>query len=251
GVLLFAGAAARRLGDEGTAATAAFPFTVAPSTAAVAAGASPTERARAEGWLPLWSAPAGLQGVEHLCAEGRAESRGRQARDAVEFAQAVAALGVARGVDDFVRYAIHRRMGNNHVATPAGRVQVRRRPEVDLLAEADWWLRRFRDRVGDSAPAALRERRQRLEHAIFDLCLRGGRRAAQTVLTERGRSELAVARRDALAGEVPPLELSPAWLAACDDGRAEFRLAAAVGSLGAGSELALRANLEPVAVEGR
>lgn len=250
GVVLFAGAAARRMHDA-DAGGVAFPFTVEPSTAGVALGASPAERARAEVWLPLWSAPAGLAEVEHLCAEGRAEWRGRQARDAVEFAQAVAALGVARGIDDFARYAIHKRMGKNHVATPVGRVQVRRRPEADLLAGVDWWLRRFRDRVGDDAPAGLRDCRRRLEQAIFELCLRGGRTAASALLVELGRAELAVAVREPLAGEVPPLELHPDWLRGCDDGSAEFRLAAAVGSLGAGTELPLRSDLEPVAFEGR
>jgi CRISPR-associated protein Csx17 len=242
GTLLFAGAAARRLGNQ-AATTAAFPFTVVPSTAGVALGASPAERARAELWLPLWGTPSGLAEVQHLCAEGRAEWRRRQARDAVEFAQAVAALGVARGVDEFERFAIHQRMGRSHVATAVGRVQVRRRPEVDLLAEIDGWLRRFRDCVGDGAPAALVECRQRLDRAIFDLCQHGGPAATRAVLVELGRAELALARRPELAADVRRLDLSPSWLRAVNDGSPAFRLSAALGSLGAGTERPLRADL--------
>ncbi|HXM54027.1 MAG TPA: type I-U CRISPR-associated protein Csx17, partial [Candidatus Dormibacteraeota bacterium] len=223
--------------------------TVEESAAGVALGASPSERARAEVWLPLWESPASLSEVQHLCTEGRAEWNGRQARDAVEFAQAVAALGVARGVDDFVRYAIHQRMGKNHVATPVGRIRVRPRQEVDLLAGVDWWLRRFRDRVGESAPAALRDRRHRLEQAIYELCTHGGRRATRAVLVELGRCELALGRREAPAADVPALELSSAWLRDADDRSAAFRLGAGLGSLGAGTPLPLRSNLEAVATE--
>jgi CRISPR-associated protein Csx17 len=249
GSLLFAGAAARRLGPGGETSRAAFPFTVQPSTAGVTAGASEREQVRAEVWLPLWTRPASLAEVENLCGEGRAEWRGRQARDAVEFAQAVAALGVARGIDDFARYAIYQRMGRSHVATQVGRIRVEARPEADLLAGIDWWLRRFRDRVGQDAPAALRERRQRLEQAIFQLCQHGGAAATRDVLIELGRAEMAAAMRE-VAG-VPPLDLGRAsdWLLGADDGSPEHRLAAALGSLGAGTSLPLRANLEPVTHE--
>lgn len=249
GALLFAGAAARRLAEG--EARASYPFTVEPSSAGVLHGASPSERVRAEIWLPLWRAPSSLAEVEHLCAEGRAEWQRRQARDAVEFAGAVASLGVARGIDSFVRYAIYQRMGNNHVATQVRRIFVpaERRREVDLLAGVDWWLRRFRDRVGRDAPSALQDVKAQLERAVFDLCLHGGTEATQAVLVQLGRAELAFAGREALAQLYTPLILRREWLWACRDDSAEFRLAAALGSVGAGTQMPIRTNLEPVELQ--
>jgi CRISPR-associated protein Csx17 len=87
GSLLFAAAAARRLGRVGGLATAAFPFTVRPLAAGALWGGSEAERVRAEVWMPLWGAPAALAEVQNLCGEGRAEWRGRQAADALDFAK--------------------------------------------------------------------------------------------------------------------------------------------------------------------
>lgn len=254
GAVLFAGSAARRLAATGSS-RAAFPFTVEASPAGLDSGRGEEEEIRAEVWMPLWCAPAGLEEVERLCAEGRVEWQRRQARDAVEFAAAIARLGVARGIASFTRFAIQKRRGKAYSATPVSRVWVRHRPEADLLAQIDPWLRRVRDSIrytgpgGDRPPASLRERRWRLEQACFDLCERGGARAAQALLIELGRTDRGLA---ACAGEARPhrpLTLHADWLARCDDGTPEFRLATALASIGAGGRHPIRANLEPVAME--
>lgn len=249
GLVLFAGAASKRLGRREGAATASFPFTVRPSAAGVLFGGSEEERVRAEIWMPVWTEPAALSEVQNLCAEGRAEWRGRQATDAVDFAKAVASLGVARGVESFVRFGLSTRMGRNHVAVPLRRIPVRRRPEVDLLAQVDGWL----GRVGQlpDLPARLKSALRRVERASFELCLRGGAEATQEVMVELARAELVLAANPARAELVSPLELARDWVAACDDGSAEFRLAAALASIGHPQLGPVRSHVEPVVVDDR
>ena len=249
GLVMFAGAAARRLGRREGPATASFPFTVRPSSAGVLFGASEVEHMRAEVWMPVWTAPAALSEVQNLCAEGRAEWRGHQAADAVDFAKAVASLGVARGVESFVRFGVSTRMGRNHVAVPLRRVRVRRRPEVDLLAQVERWLGSVA-RLSEP-PARLASALQRVERTSFELCLRGGAEAAQDVLVELARTELALAANPDRAEQVPPLVLTWDWVTACDDGSAEFRLAAALASIGHRLLGPIRSYVEPVVPDVR
>jgi CRISPR-associated protein Csx17 len=249
GVVLFAAAAARRLAGGEQPPTAAFPFTVRPSPAGVVQGASDRESARAEIWLPLWPRPASSREVEHLCSEGRADWKGRQAGDGLDFVKAIASLGVDRGVGGFVRYGLYQRMGNNHVAAAIGRVRVpdRGRPAVDLVNQIDPWLQGLRWAAGDTAPARLRSAARRLDRAIYQLCLRDGAAAeeAQNVLVELARAERAFASRDSFR----PLGLDLAWVNGCYDDSSEFRLATALASIHSAQIGPIRANLEPVAVD--
>ena len=78
--------------------------------------------------MPVWSRPCTLAEIRQLFGEARASWRGRPARQAVEFYAATRTLGVARGVDEFVRYGLQQRNGLAFVAVPLDRVQVRRPP---------------------------------------------------------------------------------------------------------------------------
>lgn len=104
GSLLLAGSVVRRLGLASTD-KAAFPFTVRARP--VGEGAPTNEElngTRGELWLPLWDCFASLTELETLFAEARAELSARPARDTVDFARAVAGLGVDRGIRSFTRY---------------------------------------------------------------------------------------------------------------------------------------------------
>lgn len=253
GALLFAGAASRRYRSLTEASKAVFPFTVQ----AVPVGdnvPSEAESARGELWLPLWERPATLAGVRHLFAEGRLTFARQQARDGVESAQAVATLGVQRGVSEFVRFGLYERFGRNYLATVMGRFPVKPQPALGFLqwGAAGRWLEQYRQFAAGTSRhgGALR----RLEAAIIDLAQYGGAARVAAVLAALGRCEreLAVGMAQAVPGSAvkcPPLPmLDGDWLRHADDGSVEFRVARAVASVGARSEAPLRVNLEPAAV---
>ena len=141
GALLFAASAARR--NEHGAGRAAIPFTVRASPDGSDTGA-PGEESRGEIWVPVWRQPFTVTEIRQLFTEARASWRGHQARRAVQFYAAARTLGVARGVNSFVRYGLHRRNGLAFAAVPLDHIDVRENTGVRLLASVeDWpaWLR--------------------------------------------------------------------------------------------------------------
>jgi len=217
GTLMLAGAAVKRL-RTGALDRAAFPFSVWNRPVGEAALSSDEiAAARGELWLPLWEWPASLTEIQQLFAEGRAEFGGRPARDAVEFARAVAGLGVDRGIRSFVRYGFLRRSGKAYLAAPLERFVVPETPRdaVALLQGLDAWLGAFR-RVANAnqAPARCRVALQRLEDAIFDYCRYGRCEDLQQVLIALGRAERTVAITGGRGGCPPFNRLSPQWIGA-------------------------------------
>ncbi len=239
GALQFAAAATRRLESVEPGALA-YPFSVrAAGVGYGTAGPSDESQTRNEIWLPLWRRPARLPEIRALFGEGRATVAGRRARPAataVDFARAVATLGVDRGIDEFVRYGFHVRNGLAYFATPLGRWRVRWNRRADLLSDVDEWFQSFR-RVAASGPQSLRRALSSLEAAIMDLCRHAEPppRAVAQVLVALGAAEAALSRSRKTTAEgwvrpVPPLAMN--WLDAADDGSAEFRLAASLASTG-------------------
>lgn len=264
GALLFAAAAGRRLEATGAAALSA-PFTV--RSAAVGSGGADIAdeaQARAELWMPLWTAPAKLPEIRALMAEGRAVLGRRPARDGLDFARAVAGLGVSRGIDAFQRYGLFMRSGKAYLATPLNRFLVRRSPAADLIFDLDSgrWLAAVRDlaRRAD-APARITGMVRRLEEALFAMTrsAEGSEPAedaapVQAALMAIGEAMGWLARAPAARRGpdnprgVPPLRLlSRNWAIRADDGSDEFRLAAALAWLGAGSAMPMRYHLAPLA----
>lgn len=251
GTLFFAGAATWRFGGT-SLGQAGFPFTVRSSlagwgTLAERAGQS----SRAEVWLPLWRQPADLPELLQLFGEGRAQIGRAQAKNGVEFARAIAELGVDRGIESFQRYGFLQRSGKAYLAAPLGRMAVRARPAVGLIREVDPWLDSFRRLSEDeTAPASCRRALKGIEDSVFVFCLRGGRRGLQDVLVALGRGEQALAHSRKLHDRMRPLQgLSPRWLRECDDGSIEFRLAVALASIDSVEVGPLRVNLEPLEFE--
>lgn len=254
GALVLSGASTRRLGLV-TGSRPAFPFTVETTPAGQGAlSDGETTSARAEVWLPTWPRPAVYPEVRRLFAEGRAQVGRRYATTGLDFARAVAGLGVDRGVDSFNRFGFVQRSGLNYLATPLGRFPVRGDPDVWLLDQADHWLTLLRRRAqSNTAPASLRSSLRRVEDAIFAYCGAPARSRLQDVLAALGRTERLLAQQakggaeHANAHNLPPLfGLEPAWLAACENGRAELHLAAAVASIDDPRVGPLREQLEPV-----
>jgi len=254
GALLLGGAAVRRLGVRPDS-KAAFPFTVSTSASGFASG-SETDAAtgRGELWLPLWSRPAGLQELRTLFGEGRAEITGRPARNGVDFARAVASLGVDRGIQQFVRLSFLKRSGKAFLATPQGRVPVRLQESVDLLRQLDRWLDGFRRACADnSAPPRLKTALQNIEEAIFEFCQYGGPTFFQAIVVAMGRAERELALSADKMGKrtaSPIGNLSSDWITAANDNTPEFEIALALAGIydRDGKIGSLRSNLEHVLV---
>ena len=247
GATAFAGTATRRHqhasgGDTAGTTTrsgASFPFTVRCVGAGWGGvGAGDENDARAEFWAPIWTRPTRAVEIECLLGEGRAVLHERTARDGLDFARAAASLGVSRGFHEFERFGFLMRAGRTYLAAPIGRRSAAPSPAARLVADLDagGWLDRVR-RVGrgkDESGTARRTIKQ-LEDALFALsAATGGTREAQSALIALGHvlGWLAVSSSGRVATGRPPPVLSPAWIRSADDRSAEFRVAAALASLG-------------------
>lgn len=257
GSLFLAGASSRRM-KAPRGGSGCFPFSVRPSPAGVETFvASDGVNGRGEIWLPLWSRPASFGELQALFSDGRAELHGRPARDGIEFARAIAGLGIERGIKAFSRYGFLRRNGLSFQAAPLGTFEVRRRSEAGLIRELDAWLATFRGWCGEKTPARFPAALRQIERCLFDYCQHGGTGRFQRILISIGRTEALIAaspRFREVAKTLRPLApLSRAWIAAADDQSDEFRIALALASMfepqpKVGS---LRRNLEPVEAQAR
>lgn len=259
GALVFASATVKRL-ERAEMGALAYPFCVQSTGVGYGSADESDESAsRNEMWFPLWDAPTCLGELTSLLAEGRVEKRGRRAHNGVDFARAIASLGIDRGIQSFERYGFQQRNGLAYFAVPLGRFSVRADPGVEeLLAPIDGWLDRFR-RVASSKNAPTRAGRalRQLEAAILEVCRRGGKRHVQNVLIALGQAEAAVAispklrnaREKSSISPVP--QLSSQWLSETYIGPedVEFRLAASLASIGYHKEDKagpFRRHLEPI-----
>lgn len=237
GAATFACAAARRH-QSNAIAKASFPFTVGVSGAGWGGiEAADESDARAEFWAPLWTRPTRFPEIAALFGEGRAVTNGRTARDGLEFARSLAALGVSRGFSEFQRYGFFKRAGNNHYAAALGRRGTAPSPSTELLADLDGggWLARVR-RVarGNNQPAAIRRGLKALEDSLFDLLgPKPSRESVAVTLVAIGRLATWLSSSPGAREAIPPPPLlSGAWLRRADDGTPEFRVAAALAGLG-------------------
>lgn len=256
GSLLMAGSVTRRM-DANAWDKASFPFTVNAST--VGNGSlSAGEDARGEIWLPLWSNPARLNEVRQVFAEGRAQVGKRQARNAVDFARAIAGLGVDRGLAGFTRYGFLKRSGKSYLATPLGRFETRTSAaHVSLLDEVEDWLDKFRRACGgDNVPGRFGVALRRIEEAIFEYCRFGSAARFGEIVRALGACEReasfncnkpgVIGKNERFPLRPVPL-LSPDWLPAAQEDSPEFRIALALAAMRDTDAVgALRCNLEVV-----
>jgi len=254
GSLLLAGAVSRRIGAAWSAAT--FPFIVQSS--GVGYGSAGKDTTRGELWLPLWSQPTSPAELRLLFGEGRAEYGRRRADNGVTFAQAVATLGVDRGLEGFMRYEFQERLGQSYLASSLGFFEVRPQAQADLLQELDPWLDRFRRACRtDDAPPRFASAIRRIDAAIFDFCRYGGAPRMAEVLRALGNAEQELAggekfRKTEKRTIHPAPILSDAWREASTDESPEFRLARSLAFIvGEGPVGELRTNLEPVVRVGK
>src|SRR5690606_31530932 len=236
GALLFAATASKRL-EQTAGGVLSYPFTVRPSGLGYGT-AAPNEDgsdSRGEIWMPMWGQPARLATLESLLGEGRARVGRRAPRNGVDFAQAVATLGVDRGVDAFTRYGFHVRNGLSYLATPLGRFKVNLEPSVDLLRELDTWLDRVRGKANsDRAPNSVTRAMRVVDEAIVELCRHHGDRRVLDLFLALGDLVDQLGRsvrwsRDSFVRPPPPLTRD--WMPHLPADMPELRLAMAAASL--------------------
>ncbi len=233
GALLFASGTSRR--HQYAAGRAAMPFTVQYSPDGSTSGAD-DEESRGEVWVPVWTSPWSLAEVRQLFGEARASWRGRPARRAVDFYAATRVLGVARGVDEFVRYGLHQRNGLAFVAVPLDRVQVVNKPSVQLAAQIEEWVSWL---PGKEASRAVGTTLRQFEAAELAFARDGGALALRDLLASLTSLEQAVGRSGRMREQVSVRRAPPAAeflkVLASDEESPELRIAVGIASCIAGN----------------
>lgn len=271
GAIAFAGASVRKL-EQADSGSLAYPFCVRSAGVGYGSAAMTDEASsRSEMWMPLWSQPATFSTITHLLSEGRVDVGRRRARHGVDFARAIASVGVDRGIDSFQRFGFQQRNGLSYFAVPLGRFDASTpTTNASMISQVDRWLDRFRRAAtGQHAPAKASSALRRLETAIMQGCQRDDKASALQMFVALGEAGMAVANSPKLRAAdypVPPVPLLSAdWLQHCYDPSSvhatEFRLAAALASLGFSSGLKInnqpqidpvgpfRRHVEPIAHE--
>lgn len=232
GAVLFTSRATRRL-DPTAFSKASAPFTVRPHAAGFAT--SGAEKAqRGEQWMPLWRQPSTLSEFTTMLGEARIQLDRQPANRPIDMARAISGLGVARGVEAFVRYGYLERNGQSTLAVPLGRVQVRHHPRAYLIDDLAAWLDRVQRRSRDkNAPSRLVHAERRLSDAVFAALTHDHTpdRWQAILLAATEIESLQAAGTGIEAGPIPTLR--PDWVSAIVEDSAEFRLALALGSAAA------------------
>ena len=226
GALLFAASAVRR--NEHSGGRAAIPFTVYASPDGSDSGAE-AEDSRGEIWVPVWQTSFTFAEIRQIFSEARASWRGRPARRAVEFYAATRTLGVARGVDEFVRYGLHRRNGLAYAAVPIDRVEVQANTNVRLVASLEDWPARVRSDPSSGIQTALRQ----FEAAQVEYARKGKPIELARMLASLTSLEQAVSRSTRTKDNVPvrrPPGAQPYLDVLAQDEPPEMRVAVGIAS---------------------
>ena len=256
GAILFTSSAVRRL-ESSQQSSLVSPFCVWQSSIGYASAAGEDEtNGRGELWTPLWESQTSLSELAAIFSEARVSVGTRAAQNGVDFARAVVASGVDRGLSAFQRFGFCQRNGKNYFATPLERVIVRRNARADLLADIEHWHSRLRQKAGPTqdAPASVARALNLLERRIVELCREDSTASSQAVIAALGNAERALAKSFKWTTEsayLRPLHgLKPQWLTDAEDGSTEFRLAASLAGmrawLGGKETLYFRQHLEPL-----
>ncbi len=230
GAVMFASCATRRL-DPTSLSQASAPFAVRSHAAGFPSPGS-EDADRGEQWVPLWSQPSTLGDIVALFGEGRLQLKRQTVNRPLDAARAISRLGVARGVESFMRYGYLKRNGKSMLAVPLGQVHVRQQPRSHLIDDIAPWMDRLQRRARDKhAPARLVQVERRLANAVFAALTHDySPERWQAILRAAVAVESLQAAGTAIeAGPIPKLQ--PEWVAAVDDhDTPEVRLAVSLGS---------------------
>jgi CRISPR-associated protein Csx17 len=251
GAVVMRVASLRRL-DSSDLTNAAAPFALRSQGAGYASASPADASSRGEQWMPLWPGAATFAEVSSLFDEGRLHGGHDPARGTLEATRALAKLGVARGVSEFVRYGYFERNGLSNLAVPVGRLEVRHNPDVRALDELDGFVRSLNFAAGTKgAPLSLGRSQRRIEQAMLAAAFPNATAATWgelvSVLGEVEHGFLATPKSTKASNLRPLPRLSPKWLELIDDGSTEVRLAMAIASQSDAELGPLRVNALPLA----
>lgn len=261
GALLFTAAATKRM-ESASAGALIYPFCVRQVGAGYTSAAMSDEAdSRSEIWMPLWNNFTRSEEVSAIFGEGRTLVHGRAARSGIDFVQAIASLGVERGISEFQRYGFQARNGLAYLAVPLDRIAVRRNEQAGLLADLELAHDRLRQKcrpgAKPEAPGRIARACRQLDEAVFALAKGGNSDSVLGCLIAAGQVQRAYATSLKWTAEVflaPIHGLRPDWLKAIRHASPEFRLAASLAGLrmylGKNETLHFRQHLEQVAVMG-
>jgi CRISPR-associated protein Csx17 len=260
GSLLFAGAAVRRLA-AGARSAISYPFQV--DSVDLDPTVAPREENRGDLFLPLWERPAAAQEISQLFSEGRVRLGRKQARDTLEFARAIAALGIDRGIVRFNRYSLLTRNGTMQFASRLSTLETQGNPKANLLDDFQVWLRTLR-RVWNekNPPAQFLSLQREISAGCYGYCSAANQNQQKSqlasLLISLGKAEKELAVRPNFQDpkskkHIPPIRLRLNWLYECHDDsvgfKDSFNLAASIASIcGADGGGSIRENIEPVNV---
>ncbi|OQB43039.1 MAG: hypothetical protein BWY09_00311 [Candidatus Hydrogenedentes bacterium ADurb.Bin179] len=195
---------------------------------------------RGEQWFPLWDSPTTYAELQGFFREGHCTVGRCVAKQPIDAARAVCALGTSRGINSFLRFGyLQRNNLTTHFAVPLARVLVPknlRTNKTGLVDDLANWLdklhqlaRKERPKPPDRFVIGFR----RLADAVFTALTHDHTADRwQAILLAAADIEAIQATGTAIdAGPIPPLR--PEWVEAVDDGSAEVRLALALGSAAA------------------
>lgn len=257
GALLFTAGATKRM-ESSSAGALVYPFCVRQVGAGYASAATSDETdSRSEIWMPLWNGFTRVEEVRTIFSEGRTLVHGRAARNGIDFVQAIASLGVERGIAEFQRYGFQVRNGLAYFAIPLDRVAVRRNERIALLSDLEQAHDRLRQKcrpgAKPEAPGRIARACRQLDEAVFSLAKEGDVDSILGCLRAAGQVERAYATSQKWTKETflaPIHGLRPEWLKAIGDVSPELRLATSLAGLplGKNETLHFRQHLEQVGV---
>jgi len=233
GSILFSARSTRRL-DPNASSRASAPFAIRAHAAGY--GSPGSEKAqRGEQWMPIWNRPATLPDVAGLLGDARLQLGRQTANRPIDAVRAISRLGVARGIESFVRFGYLERNGQSTLAVPLGRISVRQHPRAYLIDDLAPWLDRLQRKARDkNAPARLAHGERLLADSVLAALTHDDTPERwQEVLRRAVAIESMQASGTAIdAGPIPPLR--PEWINAIGFERSpEVRLAVALGSAAA------------------
>lgn len=228
GALLFTGTASRKLASQShSQPIAIFPFRMKAVAAEASLVAKDAQEPKGEMWLPLWPLDASLGEITYLLNEGRADIGDKAALSGVDFARAIASLGIDRGIEAFQRMGFLKRNGMAYLVTPLGVFPVREQKEVDLVRQMDGWIHPLGALAKDSkSPARFATALRRWDSAVLALCRQGGPARFADLITSLGDIFSCMAKGPKYCEGFRGLpNLSQDWLDAANDNSPEYRLA--------------------------
>ncbi|MEM0449888.1 MAG: type I-U CRISPR-associated protein Csx17 [Methanomassiliicoccales archaeon] len=257
GLQYFSGSCSKRY-STGQSGEPSFPFIAQPTSVGGGSLASLdvlNKKFEAEFWVPVWRTPKSNRELIATFREARAHILMREARKGLDYAMAVASLGVDRGFDSFIRFGRIARQGSgdqaNAIAVHLAEHKVKALPGVGLIDEVSGWLSLLESK--EKISALLMSSLRNTQAAIVDYCHHGTKERLQQVLISLGTLHSALSKssiiEDESKGILPKMNIKLDWFNQCNDGTTEYRIAASLASIFDSNIGSIKENIFPVTRE--